>query len=100
MGDPGLFDCIMIPLWNQEEACMATVTVKDLSEKLHRRLKARALQHHRSLNSEIIALLEAAAAPQKVDPDSLLARAASLRSRVRGRLTDSDLAALRKTGRP
>jgi plasmid stability protein len=78
---------------------MASVTVKDLPEKLHRRLKARALQHRRSLNSEIIACLEAAAAPQKLDPDALLARAASLRGRVGGRLTDADLAALRNAGR-
>jgi plasmid stability protein len=78
---------------------MSTVTVKDLPEKLHRQLKARALQHHRSLNSEIIALLEAATSPQKFDPDSLLARAASLRKRVDGRLTDSDLATFRNTGR-
>ena len=79
---------------------MATVTVKDLPEKLHRRLKARALQNGRSLNREIIAVLEAVAAPQKLDPDTLLARAASLRGRVRGRLNDSDLATLRRTGRP
>ena len=79
---------------------MSTVTVKDLPEKLHRQLKARALRHHRSLNSEIIALLEAATAPQKVDPDTLLARAASLRGRVAGRLTDSRLTAFRNAGRP
>ena len=78
---------------------MATVTVKDLPEKLHRRLKVRALQHHRSLNSEIISLLEAAATPQKLDPDVLLARIASVRSRVAGRLTDSDLTTLRNDGR-
>ncbi len=78
---------------------MSTVTVKDLPEKLHRQLKARALQHHRSLNSEIIALLEAATTPQRVDPDALLAHAASLRERVTGRLTDSDLAAFRNAGR-
>ncbi len=78
---------------------MSTVTVKDLPEKLHRQLKARALQHRRSLNSEIIALLEAATAPQKLDPDALLVRAASLRKQVAGRLTDSDLATLRNTGR-
>jgi plasmid stability protein len=78
---------------------MSTVTVKDLPEKLHRQLKTRALQHHRSLNSEIIALLEAAAAPQQLDPDALLARAASLRRQVGGRLTDSGVAALRNAGR-
>jgi plasmid stability protein len=79
---------------------MSTVTVKDLPEKLHRQLKARARRHHRSLNSEIIALLEAATAPQKVDLDVILARAASLRGQVAGRLTDSRLAALRNPGRP
>jgi plasmid stability protein len=79
---------------------MSTVTVKDLPEKLHRQLKARALRNRRSLNSEIIAVLEAAASPQKVDPDALLSRAASLRRQVAGRLTDSDLADLRKAGRP
>lgn len=78
---------------------MATITVKNLAEKLHRQLKARALRHHRSLNSEIIALLEAAVAPQRLDPDVLLARAASLRIRVAGRLTDADLTALRNAGR-
>jgi plasmid stability protein len=78
---------------------MATVTIKDLPEKLHRRLKARALQHRRSLNSEILALLEAAAVPQRTDPDALLARAAALRSRVGGGLTDADLSVLRSAGR-
>lgn len=78
---------------------MATVTVKDLPEKLHRQLKARALRHRRSLNSEIISVLEAATTSQKIDCDGLLARAAALRSRVGGRLTDSDLATLRQAGR-
>jgi plasmid stability protein len=78
---------------------MATVTVKDLPEKLHRQLKARALRHRRSLNSEIIEVLETATTSRKVDPDSLLARAAALRIRVGGRLTDTDLAAFRQAGR-
>lgn len=78
---------------------MATVTVKDLPEKLHRQLKARALRHRRSLNSEIIEVLETATTSRKVDPDSLLTRAAALRIRVGGRLTDTDLAAFRRAGR-
>lgn len=78
---------------------MSTVTVKDLPERLHRQLKVRALRNHRSLNSEIIAVLEDAVVPQRIDPETLLARAAFLRKRVGGRLTDSDLAALRNSGR-
>jgi len=78
---------------------MATMTVKDVPEKLHRRLKARAAAHRRSLNSEVIACLEATAGARRLDPDTLLARAASLRSRVGGHLTDSDLSTLRTAGR-
>ncbi len=79
---------------------MATLTVKQIPEKLHRRLKARASANRRSLNSEVIACLEAAVTPQRIDVDSLLSRAASLRRRVAGELSDSDLAALRSQGRP
>lgn len=78
---------------------MATITIKDLPDKLHRQLKARALQQHRSLNSHIIMLLEAATTPQKLDPEELIVRAAKLRGRVGGRLTDADLVALRNAGR-
>ena len=78
---------------------MATVTIKDLPDKLHRQLKARALQQHRSLNSHIITLLEAATVPQPLNPDALLARATTLRERVKGRLKDSDLVSLRNAGR-
>jgi plasmid stability protein len=79
---------------------MATVTIKDLPERLHRRLKSRAAAHGRSLNREIIACLEAAAGATRIDPEALLARAESLRRRVSGHLTDSDLAAFRAAGRP
>jgi plasmid stability protein len=78
---------------------MATLTIKDLPEKIHRQLKARALRQRRSLNSHVIGLLEAATTPQRIDPEALLARAARLRGRVGGRLTDDDLAALRGAGR-
>jgi plasmid stability protein len=78
---------------------VSTLTLKGLPERLHRKLRARALRNRRSLNREIIALLEEAAAPRRVDPEALLARAASLRKRVGGHLTDSDLAALRNAGR-
>ena len=49
---------------------MATVTIKDIPDKLHRQLKARALQQHRSLNSHIISVLESATAPQRIDSNS------------------------------
>jgi plasmid stability protein len=38
---------------------MASVLIKNLPDELHRRLKQRAERHHRSLNKEVIALIEA-----------------------------------------
>ena len=37
---------------------MPTLVVKNLPEPLHARLKAQALQHHRSMTKEVIALIE------------------------------------------
>ena len=74
---------------------MARLTVKDVPDKLHRRLKDRARANRRSLNSEIIVCLEATVGSQELDTETLLARAALLRNRVGGHLTDSDLEGLR-----
>lgn len=39
---------------------MRSITLKNVPDDLHQRLKDRAARHHRSLNSEILASLEAA----------------------------------------
>jgi len=41
---------------------MASVLIKNLPDEMHRQLKLRAQRHHRSLNKELIALIEAALA--------------------------------------
>jgi antitoxin FitA len=82
-------------------ACtMATITLKDVPEELHVALKERAHKHHRSLNQEVLACLEAAVAPQLVDVDSLLADIRKHRARIPGRLTDKLLREARESGRP
>ena len=59
---------------------MAAITLKALSPSLHRSLKARAARHKRSLNQEVIALLEEAVAPsRRVDVESMLADARHFR---------------------
>ena len=40
---------------------MATITLKNIPAELHRELKKRAEENHRSLNKEIIATLKSAA---------------------------------------
>jgi antitoxin FitA len=42
---------------------MAAVTIRNLSEEVHRALKVRAAQHNRSAEAEMRAILEAAVRP-------------------------------------
>jgi plasmid stability protein len=80
---------------------MATLTIKNLPDPLYARLKARAAEHRRSINSEAIlaierALMEATAG----DPANLLAALRRSRGRLKGiHLTDKALRAARNSGR-
>jgi plasmid stability protein len=47
-----------------EGAIMAAVTIRNLSEEVHRALKVRAAQHNRSTEAEMRAILEAAVRPE------------------------------------
>ena len=47
---------------------MATVTLKNIPDRLCSRLKKSAAQHRRSINSEAIVCLERALVSQPVDP--------------------------------
>jgi len=59
---------------------VATITLKNIPADLHRELKKRAEEHHRSLNKEIIATLKGATSgaipfdPTKVEESVLRAR--------------------------
>ena len=61
---------------------MATLTLKNVPDDLHRRLKDRARRHHRSLNREAIRLLQHAVATDPDPDDGAYARAAALRDRL------------------
>ena len=58
---------------------MTTLTIKNIPDKLRRRLKERAAQHRRSLNGEAIFCLEKVLVGNRMDPHEFLARALSLR---------------------
>jgi plasmid stability protein len=80
---------------------MPSVNVKNLPRDLHRRLKERAKRNRRSLNSEVIACLQEAVMPRRIDPDEAAERIRSLRARFRGPpLADEEIARLRSEGRP
>jgi plasmid stability protein len=51
---------------------VATITLKNIPAELHRALKKRAEEHHRSLNKEIISTLRSAASgTHRLDPAAL-----------------------------
>ena len=80
-------------------ATMANVTIKDLPAQLHERLKENAKMNRRSLNAEVITLLEAAVEPRKVNVDEILAAARAVRSQVKRELTDQEINRMRRQGR-
>ena len=80
---------------------MATLTIKNLPDKLYAQLKARAAEHRRSLNSEAILAVEQALTEARLpDPVKILADLRRGRARLKGLyLTDTDLRAARERGR-
>jgi len=76
---------------------MATITLKNIPDDLHHRLKERAARHRRSLNGEILATLETAVRSEPVDPRSFIARIRDLRPRGREAAPRSGLDTSRRT---
>ena len=82
-----------------EESGMPTLTLKNLPDELHQRLKARAAVHRRSLNSEAIVCLEEALGRTRPTAEEILAIARRLRRGFRGYVTDRDIKAAKDWGR-
>ena len=70
---------------------MATLTIKNVPEGLHRLLKERAEIHRRSLNSEALLCLEIATRQAPFDEELLLEELRLLRERADVYLTDDAL---------
>ena len=80
---------------------MPNVNLKNLPKEIHRRLKARAKRNHRSLNSELIACLQEAVMPKRIDPEEAAQRIRALRARFRGPpLRDEEIVRLKTERRP
>ncbi len=80
---------------------MTTLTIKNIPDVIYRQLKRQAVQHHRSLNKEVIACLERSTVSVPFDPSTVLAQARKLRKQYSGpALTDKRLLQLKTAGRP
>jgi len=77
------------------------LTIKDVPSKLHKRLKARAQNHKRSLNWEVIDILETAVETRPIKVDELLKRIEEVHARIRiPPLTEEILREAKNSGRP
>lgn len=79
---------------------MANVTIKNIPDPLHERLKEAAARSRRSLNAEVILRLEQSLGTRPVDAEALLARVRAVReSAPLPYLTDEALRRAREEGR-
>ncbi len=81
---------------------MATITLKNIPDRLYERLKYFAKLRHRSLNSEIIFNLEKSVGLAEDDPQKLRQEAQALRQRLAKNtdLTDEQIKKAIGEGRP
>ena len=79
---------------------MASLTVKNIPEPLMQRLRETAERHNRSLNRQVIELLDRATRPAGRDVKAILARAADVRARFKGPpLTSDEIVAMIRADR-
>ncbi len=79
---------------------MPAITLKALSVPLHRQLKARAARHKRSLNQEVIAVLEEAVAPSKrIDVEAMIAETRRFRENLKFTITPEEIDRYKREGR-
>jgi len=78
-----------------------TITVKNIPPELHERLKQSAALHHRSINSEVIVLIEESLSAKKRKPEDFLASAKVLREKTeRYELKKEFIDRAKREGRP
>jgi plasmid stability protein len=68
----------MVPKWNHEEK-MVTVTIKNIPQQISERIKTQAKSNHRSMNGEILSILEQAVSLPPIDVEITLERARKVR---------------------
>lgn len=77
------------------------LTIKNMPARLHQKLKAQAEENNRSLNGEVVDILEKSMGSFPLDIEELLDEVRRMRSSVHGPLlTDEFLQAAKNEGRP
>ena len=80
---------------------MPALTIKNIPDELLNRLKKRAADNHRSVNSEVIVCLEGVLNTRRFDPEKHIARIEKLHEHLSlTSLTDEMLKRAKEEGRP
>lgn len=79
---------------------MATMTIKNIPDELYEQLKRRAAANRRSINNEVIVLIERAVQYQAQDPNEVLERVRVLREKLDLYVTEDEITAAKHEGRP
>ena len=75
------------------------ITLKEIPEELHQNLRRRAETHGRSLNKEVLTILEAVVNPVQRSAKDMLAQIEERRSRMPHMVKDSELKSIIEEGR-
>jgi len=78
---------------------MKTITVKNISSRLHETLKHRAILAHRSLNNEIIASLEVVTGLSPVNVNQMAFDATLMQKAFKGEALPEEIDRYKKEGR-
>ena len=62
----------------------ATITIKNIPSELYRLIKKNAARNHRSINNEIISIIENTFLSQRISSEDFLASARQLRMKTKG----------------
>ena len=80
---------------------MFSITVKNIPDEIYERLKRSAKANRRSINSEIIVIIEDAVRSKKIAPEEMLVRARGLREKTANyTITDEEFTDAKNAGRP
>lgn len=94
-----LCGCIMTSKWMQIGVIMATVTLKNVPDELYEKIKTSAAVNRRSVNQEVIFLIEQALAANAAGTEATLAEVRLLREKLGIYVTEEEVTQAKNEGR-
>lgn len=79
---------------------MPTITVKNIPEDVYELFKEQAKRNRRSINNELIILMERAVTRYRIDPEKFIEEARAIRESIDFVITDEELEQAINEGRP